>query len=247
MFPIPSSTVLNLIGDTFHAASVDETRAHLGGLCFQSVEGKLRSIGLDGNRLAFFDSQVDAPTSDRMKEGLIIPRKGVFELKRFAESFPDTSLFFSYSEADLYVFLENAQLMIRLMAKTYPPYQNIIPQRSDKMTTITLERDPVLEAVRRVRVMSSEKVNSVVFSFEDRLTVSTRHEIFGRAQEELPCHYPHQGTPLKITFNCRFISDILSVLPEGEFRMHVINPTSPVLFSSPSLEGFLSVIMPLNL
>ncbi len=83
----PASTVREMIERTIFSVSTDETRYSLNGVYIEQSEGgKVRMVATDGHRLAFEEKQVG---SLGLTKGVILPRKGLSELKKLLESGED--------------------------------------------------------------------------------------------------------------------------------------------------------------
>jgi DNA polymerase-3 subunit beta len=79
----PASTVREMIERTIFSVSMDETRYSLNGVFIEEGEGgKIRMVATDGHRLAFEEKSVG---SLGLSKGVILPRKGLAELKRLLE------------------------------------------------------------------------------------------------------------------------------------------------------------------
>ena len=70
-----------------YAASVDETRYNLNGVYLEMLAdgGKLRMVATDGHRLAYVDRCSASDARSVSTSGVIIPRKGLAELKRLVD------------------------------------------------------------------------------------------------------------------------------------------------------------------
>ena len=86
MVPVQAAALSQMIERTLYAASVDETRYNLNGVYLEVLEetGKLRMVATDGHRLACVD-RVVGPEVSALASGVIIPRKGLAELKRLVD------------------------------------------------------------------------------------------------------------------------------------------------------------------
>ena len=71
---------------TIYAASADETRYNLNGVYVEQLtdSGKTRMVATDGHRLAIVDRVLGSSLSG-LESGVIIPRKGLVELKRLLD------------------------------------------------------------------------------------------------------------------------------------------------------------------
>lgn len=70
-----------MIDKTSYAVSHDETRFNLNGVFFEQAQGgAVRMVATDGHRLSVVERPLDGDF--KLKRGVIIPRKGLGELKR---------------------------------------------------------------------------------------------------------------------------------------------------------------------
>ena len=89
------TAVGSMLDKTLYAASTDEARYHLNGVFFETVErdGKkmLRMVATDAHRLALVDNPdvlFEEKAWSPFKEGVIVPRKGLNELRRLLSEGP---------------------------------------------------------------------------------------------------------------------------------------------------------------
>ena len=242
---IKSDDLQNIIQKTHHAISNDETRINLNGIYFQEIENKLRAVAIDGHRLALLDIYNFDSSNQPLKDGVIVPKKGIAELKKLADSYPDSELSLKVDESFLYASCnEEYYISIRLIAREYPKYQTVIPSKTSY--TITVDRGAFLNAVKRIKLLSNEKTNGVKVKFtETELKISADHPSLGHALELLPVSY--DGPEMEIGFNARYMIDSLNVLDVSEIIFEFNNELSPVIIRSGEHENFLGIIMPLKI
>ena len=78
--------MLEVIDKTLYCVSLDESRYHLTGVFLDQVErGKYRFVATDGHRMSFIDIQGEY-NKEFPKEGIIIPKKGLQEVKKMLSS-----------------------------------------------------------------------------------------------------------------------------------------------------------------
>jgi DNA polymerase-3 subunit beta len=245
-FRLKSKQVASLIDMTSHAISTDETRLYLNGIYLQQMEGKLRTVAIDGHRLALLDTVEFIGGSKNLDDGIIIPRKGVAELRKLAEAHPDKDLAISMDESFMFVQANNDYfLSVRLIAREYPKYQTVIPSKTT--FGFTTDRNSVLNAVKRIRILSNEKTHGVKFAVrENELVISTNHPALGHAVEKLSIDYT--GKAMEIGFNAKYLVDSLGVLNDGaDVTFEFNNELSPVVIKAVDMPHFLGIIMPLKL
>lgn len=247
-FCIKSEHIADLIYRTSHAVSVDETRPFFNGIYFQELDSKLRAVATDGHRLALLETDLYQRNIAPLVNGIIVPRKGIFELKKIAEYYPEKDIQISLDDSFMHINAENEYyLSIRLIAREYPNYQAGIPSRTS--FSLITECNTFLNAIKRIKIMSSEGSNSVKLQLKEReMTITANNPSFGDASEKIDAKY--DGKELTIRFNAKYLMDILSTLDNddknGQVKIELNNELSQVVVKSPALPNFLAVIMPLN-
>jgi DNA polymerase-3 subunit beta len=222
---------------TAYAISVDETRYVLNGILFSFKENKLTLVATDGRRLALFDSDVEFPHSH--ERDFIVPTKAVTELQRLLREEGDVQI--SLSENLVSFELNDSQLVSKLVEGNYPNYRQVIPGEAKER--ITIERDALLNCVRRVSLLSNDKTSSVRLNFSrNNLDITANTPEVGEAREALPVVY--RGRDLSIAFNPEFLMDPLRNLPSDEIHLELIDEMSPgvIKINTP----FLYVLMPMR-
>ncbi len=244
-FRLKTKQIAHIINKTSHAISTDETRLYLNGIYLQLTDGKLRSVAIDGHRLALLDTNEFIGENKFLVDGVIVPRKGISELKKIADSYPDDEVSISLDDSFMFVNAKNEYfLSIRLIAREYPKYQTVIPSKTTNRFHI--DRNAILNAVKRIRILSNEKTNGVKLNIRPgELVISTNHPALGQATEVLPIAY--EGKATEIGFNAKYLIEGLSVLNETDVTFEFNNELLPVVMKADDLPEFLGIIMPLKL
>ncbi len=244
-FQLKAQQVVNIISKTSHAVSTDETRINLNGIYLQKLDSKLRSVAIDGHRLALLDIHDFNSENQSLIDGVIIPRKGIAELKKIADSNLESTLTISLDESFMYINSDDIYyLSIRLIAREYPKYQTVIPSKT--LYTMNVDRNSLYDAVKRIRLLSNEKTNGIKVTVADsKLTLSANHPSLGHATETIPVSY--NGEDIEIGFNAKYMLESLTVLDVNEIVYEFNNELSPVVVRSNEIPDFLGIIMPLKL
>jgi DNA polymerase-3 subunit beta len=242
---LKSRDLLKIINKTSHAISTDETRINLSGIYLQKIENKLRAVAIDGHRLALLDLPNFDYNNQTLEDGVIIPKKGIAELKKLADSFSETDVNINIDESFIYASVsEQYYLSVRLIAREYPKYQTVIPSKTS--FTLTVDINSLLNAVKRIRILSNEKTNGIKFSITaNELKISADHPSLGHAVEILPIDY--EGTEMEIGFNAKYMIESLAVLDSPEVIFEFNNELSPIVVRCEKEEDFLGIIMPLKI
>lgn len=239
------STLSHMIEKTSFAMSTDETRYNLNGILFQcSGEGGkslLRMVATDGHRLSCIEKPLE--NGSQATKAVIVPRKGVQELKRLLDGGDGTfELWIDAKHA--IATREHTSLTIRLIDGQFPPYQQVIPKQCKR--TLSVPREAMAQAVKRVSAMTTERSRGMKFSISPKnLEISSTNPDFGEAREELEATY--QGDPFVVGFNARYMLDALLALEDDKVVFQLGDDTAPCLLKSEADRGFTHVLMPMRL
>jgi DNA polymerase-3 subunit beta len=222
---------------TSYAISSDEARYVLNGILFSLTENKLTLVATDGRRLALFESELEFPKSN--ERDFILPTKAVTELQRLLGDEGDVVI---SSSSNLVSFqLNGSQLVSKLVEGNYPNYRQVIPGEAKER--IPLEREALLNCVRRVSLLSSDKTSSLRLSFtKNNLDITATTPEVGEAKESMSVNY--RGRDIAIAFNPEFLMDPLRSLPNDEVYLELIDEMSPGVLKIQT--PFLYVIMPMR-
>lgn len=253
-FEIDTSMIHRMIDQTSFSISTDETRTHLNGALFQGDGKNLRMVTTDGHRLSKVEFRVDE--SGFYNFTMVIPNKAIGEIRRLVEddagslsvASKDGSVFFRRT-VDLDAgggndpIVSEVMLVSKLIEEEFPPYEQVIPKSNDKTAVVT--RGGLLEALRRVTVVSEEKTLGVRFELsEGLLEIETNNPSVGQGSEQLDISY--DGENVTIGFNARYFIDILNVLRDDEIKMELSGSLDPVVIRDLN-DLFIGVVMPMRI
>jgi DNA polymerase-3 subunit beta len=246
-----SKTLSEMIERTIYSVSSDETRYHLNGVYFEkkNTGGKttLRMVATDGHRLSLVDREVIDKNSEKWipNQGVIIPRKGLTEIKKILDhADPSSDIEMAFEGSQLIIKNQNTVLMIRLIEGKYPNYQQLIPQKMKKQANI--DRETFLSCIRRVSLLSNQKSKGVTFCLSNgKLEISSNNPELGDAKEEIEVDY--NGEEMKIGFNARYILDVLNSFEEKSLALELDGHLSPGLIRPEKDRNYTCVVMPMRI
>lgn len=242
MVKATGEVLLEMIRKTSFAISTDETRYILNGVFFEPRDGgKVRMVATDGHRLALIER--DVPGNFKLKGGVIIPRKGLFELKRLLEEAPEAECQLGFAESSALFKKPGLSMVMRLIDGQFPEYQRVIPKEGEKH--ITISRARLLEGLKRISLLSADKSNAVKISLsENRLRIAANNPDLGEAKDDVEVDY--KGAALNIGFNARYLIDVLSALESDKVVIELGDEHSPGVIHAPKDKSFLAVVMPMR-
>jgi DNA polymerase-3 subunit beta len=232
-----------MIDKTGLAVSTDSTRVVLNGVFFEPLENSIiRMTATDGNRLSYVDNEVFKEAIE-LKRGIIIPRKGLSELRRVLDQ-ASSSIGFSFDRGYLYCKLAQTYLFIRLIEGEYPNYRQVIAKTVDKVMKVSME--DFQGALKRVSLLSNEKSRGVKFLLSNgTLTISSSNPDMGEAVEEIDVDYTGETTD--IGFNSKYILDCLGVMHSKTLEFHFKDRMSPGIIRAIETPNHTYVVMPMRL
>ena len=245
LFKIPGNILKDLINKTSFAMATDETRKNLNGVLLEEgmdgVNHLMRMVATDGHRLALAKSMTSGHFFKTGK-GIIIPRKGLMEIKKIIDENEDVKIGL---HKNMFVLqTENTILKVSLVDADYPDYKKVIP--AEKGIKVVLEKEYFLHALRRMSVVSSERYGGVILSFtKGKLTLNSTNLDVGEATEEIDVDY--DGEVIDSGFNVNYLIDAISAANKENIVFEVGLGLKPSMIKQAEDDNYLCIIMPLKI
>jgi DNA polymerase-3 subunit beta len=138
--------------------------------------------------------------------------------------------------------LNGTFLVSKLIDGNYPNFRQVIP--SETKECVDLDREPLLNAVHRVALLTSDKSRSIKLTFgKNNLEIAANTPEVGEAHESIPIKY--SGPEISIAFDPEFFMAPLRNLPNDTVQLHLTDEISPGVMKVKA--PFLYVIMPMRM
>ena len=239
---LDAGDLAEVIRKTIFAVSLDDTRSNLAGVYLEkgTKKGQVRLVATDGHRLAMVDRKVKGQGPDK---GVILPKKGLAEL---AKLLPDETgnVALTIGGNTVTADLGGRLFNMRLVEGNFPDYHQVVPKETLKI--ITAERDELLQTMRRVSILSSERARGIKLSLkEGALEIAANNPDLGEAHEDIGIEY--DGDEFEIGFNARYMVEVLGVLPEGsKIEIGLSDELSPGVIRGDDRD-YSYVVMPMRI
>lgn len=235
---INQGTFKEMLKKTVYAASVDESRQILNGIMLGMREQKLTMVATDGRRLALVEQEIEVPPD--AQSDLVIPTKTVNELIKVLG---DEGTVKIQSLPNMVAFdMGDVLITSKLIEGSYPNFKQVIPSQCEER--ITMDRENLLAAIRRVALLTSEKNPSVKLTFaKNQVQIIVVTPDVGEAHESIPIKYT--GKSIAMAFNPEYLMDPLRNLTGDEVAIELVDELSPAVIKCDI--PFLYVLMPLRL
>ena len=245
-FSVPQKTLKGLINQVHFAMAVHDIRHYLNGILFVAEGKTLTLVATDGHRLALAQAETD---TEMPKQEVILPRKTVLELMRLLkdggkgddESAP-IEMRFAGNQAKF--SFSGMEFVTKLVEGKFPDYNRVIPK--NHRFHVILGRQPLLAALQRAAILTSEKFKAVRLSFEPGLlSIASSNAEQEEAKEELEIDYG--GDQIETGFNVTYLMDVLANMSQDMVRVDLNDSSSSALLSIPEHTGFKYVVMPMRI
>lgn len=228
----------SLVSQTAFAASLKEQRPVLTALNLEASNGVLTTTATDSVRMA--KKEIAIPEGISFVAN--VPAKMMVEVDHLLEGLDSVSIAFSDKKA-LFT-LGTTVVASRLIASPYPNTKGIAP----KVTNYTLEvnANDLLKAIDRANVLSIDRENVVDLSMsEEGVEISAKSQQMGSAIERIEV-FKYEGAPLKISFNCEFVTAAVKALGSEDVTLAFIGEMKPFVIKNASDNSVLQIVTPVR-
>jgi DNA polymerase-3 subunit beta len=226
------------LSQVVRAASSDDARPILTGVLLAAEPTGLRLVATDSYRLAIRD----LPGTTVLAEGqhVLVPSRALQELARVLAT--GDSLTVRLGERDASFEVAGTRLSTVLIEGEFPPYERLIPQAQPNR--LTVGREVLLEAVRRVKLLAREATPLRLAMSADGLELVAITQDVGQAHESLDAKF--EGTDLTVAFNPEYLVQGIEVAPGDEVTIETVDALKPALLRCPEHPDFLYLLMPVR-
>ncbi len=236
---VETAVLREMIDRTLFSVCNDETRFHLNGVFFESDGSKVRMVSTDGHRLSKVERTL--ANGPKLSAGIIIPKKGLLEIKKVLEG--GTSCKLAIKTPHLFLVQEDIAIAVKLIDAQFPPYEQVIPK--DHKRIITVDRVRLIDALRRAQLMSSETRGVKVAATKEGITITSDNPDRGEVREELDAEY--KGDAIAIGFNPKYVVELLSQMASDQVTLALGGDLDPGLIKPVTGDDYLGVVMPMRI
>ncbi|TDQ44396.1 DNA polymerase III subunit beta [Tepidicella xavieri] len=239
-FSVPQKTLKSLLGQVSFAMAVHDIRYYLNGILFVAEGKTLSLVATDGHRLAFASAELDVEVP---KQEVILPRKTVLELQRLLSD-KEGAIEMQFAANQARFTFDGMEFVTKLVEGKFPDYNRVIPRNHHNV--VVLGRQPLLAALQRAAIMTSEKFKGVRLSLEPGLLrLAANNADQEEAVDELDIEYG--GDAIEMGFNVSYLIDALGNMSQDMVRIELADSNSSALITIPDNEHFKYVVMPMRI
>ncbi len=239
-FELPQKLLRQLVNQVHFAMAVHDIRYYLNGILFLVDGRQLTLVATDGHRLALAQARLD---TEIPKQEMILPRKTVLELQRLLRD-EDTPIQLRFAGNQARFEFSGMQFVTKLVEGKFPDFNRVVPK--GHKNTVVLGRAPLLAALQRAAILTSDKFKGVRLTLEPGvLRIAASNTEQEEAKEELEVDY--DGELVEIGFNVGYLTDMLANCGAEMVRVELQDSAASALLTVPDEGGFKYVVMPMRI
>jgi len=241
VIPIDAEILRRSLELTLLAASTDEVRFALYGVCVERRDNMLRFVASDGHRLSMVSRAVKGVRPDKR---VLIPRKAVAEMLKVLDA-ASGEVQIGFSDRRVTLTVGDVELSTGTIKEEFPSYESVL--REDSPLVMTVPAGRWAKALRRVAIVAEERSNGVRMELsEGKLDLFAANREVGEAGEQIDVDY--SGQPFKVAFNAKYFLEILHLLPgDAPVELGMLDHETAALMRTSAEPDLLYVVMPMRL
>ena len=247
-FTLEAKKLKSLFVNIKYAISAEETRYYLNGAFLHSTENNqgqfvLRAVATDSHRLA--SAEIELNKDVGIITGIIIPRKTVNELIKLLED-SDSTVELYLATNRIMIIVDSLKLSSKLIDGKFPDYNKAIPIQHNKQLEVGVKA--LFDAIDLVTTISFDKTKAVKFNISSsKILLSVHNSINGASKASQEIEASYNAETLEITFNGKYILDVLAVISGAVVNFAVSNSNSAVLIKDGADSSAMHIIMPMQI
>jgi DNA polymerase-3 subunit beta len=247
---VPGAVLREMIAQTEFAAASDDNRPILTGVYTRIEEDQLTMAAADGYRLSVRTTPLESGVSHPTE--LIIPARTLSELGRIISDEDEEVLISMPQGRNQVIFhLKNVDVASTLLDGKFPDYHAIVP-KSHTTSTVAYTAD-LLRACKRADIFARDVNNNAKVTVTPadspsapgmvRLSATSTE----RGNADAIVDATVEGDTQEISFNVRYLIDVLNVIKEEQVILQSNGPTAPGVIKPFGRNDFIHVIMPMSI
>jgi DNA polymerase III subunit beta len=234
---LPAAEFGDALRQVVRAASNDEARPILTGVLLTAEGDGLRLVATDSYRLAVRD--LPGTSGLGPDQRVLVPAKALSELQRLLPTDGDLTL--RLGERDATFDIAGTRVTTRLIEGEFPNYRQLIPPTQPN--TLTVQREPLLEALRRVKIFARD-THPVRLQLSSASLALVGSQDEGKASEDIDARY--EGEEMTVAFNAEYLTSGVEAATAEEITLELSNPVKPAILRAAGQSEFLYLLMPVR-
>ena len=148
------------------------------------------------------------------------------------------------SESKVQFIIGKTKLISKVIDGKFPDYKKVVPTGNDK--TLTVISSDFIQAIERVITVSLDRKEGVKLILgKDKIKFSVNSTNSGEGNEVIKSNFT--GDEMIVSFNSKYLTDIVSAVEDKNLKINLKDPISPVLIEDMSDKNSYYVVMPMKI
>lgn len=227
---VPAEVIARGIDNTLYAVSGDALRPAMTGIFWDIKNDNITFVSSDTHKLVRY---INRQVQPGFEGGFILPAKPA-NILRAMISKEETEIKVRLNSKGAIFEAGPYKLTCKFILGNYPNYNRVIVSNSPYH--LTVDRESLLNAVRRVSLFASKSTSLVkcMISASEIKMVARDFDYSTLGEESVECTY--EGEPMLIGFATNYMIDILSHLSCEDLKISLVDPARPGLFEPVTQE-----------
>lgn len=241
-FILPAQLLQSMIKQTVFAASTDEGRPIFNGILMQIENQKIHLVGTDSHRLAVKKAELD--NNPNLNFNGIIPSKTLSEIYRLLRE-EDEEVHIQFNKSQVSFQFGNVHFLSRLIDGIFPDYNLVIPKFCE--TKMLVKTSVFTDSVERASLLSRDStlgVNIIRLRMTESVLFLEQKSEVGNISEQMEVEI--EGKELAISFNSKYLLDVLKVINTEEMIIELSGTNSPGIIRPLDDTNYVYVILPVR-
>ena len=245
---VQGESLREMINQTAFASAREQNRPILTGVYLQLEGPTMTMAAADGYRLAVRTAEIGASFDER--QDMVVPARTMSEVARIVEDDQEVGIALPAQRNSVTFFAPNVVVSSQLLEGRFPDFASIIP-RSFVTSTVMYTND-LLVVCQRAEIFARDNANSANLRVKPALNPGEPAEVLivgksaERGDSEGMLDATAEGEPLDISFNIRYLIDVLRVITEERVVFQSNGPENPGVLKPENRDDFTHVIMPMS-
>jgi DNA polymerase-3 subunit beta len=247
---LPGKLLKEMISQTVFAAAKEDNRPILTGVLMQLDGNVLTMAAADGYRLAVRTAEIEQTFTKRLD--LVVPARALTEVARVITEDDDVVTVTLPKERDILLFhMKHTDIATQLLEGKFPDFGAIIPRAY--VTSSVMYTSDLLAACKRAEIFARDSSYSAKMFVKPAAgpgepgAVTILGLSAERGDNEGMLDASVEGEALHVSFNIRYLIEVLNVIPDERVVFESNGPANPGVIRPENRDDFVTVIMPMQI
>ena len=240
-FAVEQNKFRDLINKIILSVAVDDSRPILKGALIEINNEVVKSIALDGYRLAMATEPI---ISSNFNGGVIVPARSLGEIAKLLED-EDKVINVYVDSKYIKVELEDTVIISRILEGEFINYRQIIA--NNFATEVVINKNQLTDSLERASLLSKVGQNNLVkFDIKENNLILTSNSEIGNIKENI--NISATGKDVYIAFNARYFMEALRTTNDEFIKIKLNSSSEPcIVVPASDSQDYLYLILPVRI